>query len=52
MAKKKMPYSARKHIRKEKSRIRRQIFDVKEQNKEIKKLYKKYEDKRNIQTGN
>lgn len=34
-----MPYSIRKYIRKEKSRIRRQILDSKEQKELINKLY-------------
>ena len=53
--KKKPPKSLRKFIRKEKARIRREVFDLKEQEKLIQELYKKffknYEDKRNIQTG-
>lgn len=38
---KKMPYSLRKHIRKEKARIRREILDVKEQAKQIELIYQK-----------
>ena len=49
MSKKRMPKSLRKFIRKEKARIRRQVLDVKEQEKEINKLY---ENKRNIQSRN
>ena len=37
-----MPHSVRKFIRKEKARIRREILDVKEQNKQINELYKKF----------
>jgi hypothetical protein len=51
MTKKKMPHSIRKHIRKEKARIRRQVLDIKEQNKKIEELYKKHDDKRNSKTG-
>lgn len=40
--KKKLPKSIRKHIRKEKARIRREVFDVEEQKKLISKLYEKY----------
>ena len=40
--KKRLPKSARKHIRKEKARIRRQFFDIKEQEELIKKLYQKF----------
>jgi len=40
--KKKLPKSIRKYIRKEKSRIRREIFDLEEQNKQINELYKKF----------
>ncbi len=39
--KKKMPKSIRKHIRKEKARIRREVLNFKEQEKSIKKLYNK-----------
>ena len=46
---KKMPRSIRKHIRKEKARIRREVLDLQEQKKLIEKLY---EDKRYIQPGN
>jgi len=47
-----MPHSIRKHIRKEKSRIRRQVLDIKKQKELIDKLYKKNNDnKRNIQTS-
>jgi len=42
MAKKKrIPKSLRKFIRKEKARIRREFFDLKEQKKLISNLYKK-----------
>lgn len=48
-----MPHSIRKHIRKEKARIRRQVLDIKEQKELIDKLYKKQNDnKRNTQTSN
>ena len=36
-----MPNSMRKHIRLEKARIRRQVLDLKEQNRLIDELYKK-----------
>jgi len=36
---KKLSKSIRKHIRQEKSRIRREILDFKEQEKKIKELY-------------
>lgn len=52
MTKKKMPHSTRKHIRKEKARIRRQILDTKKQKELIEELYKKNDNKRNIQTSN
>ncbi len=39
---KKLPKSIRKYIRKEKARIRRQIFDIKEQEKQIRQLYEKF----------
>ena len=41
MAKKQMPNSIRKYIRKEKARIRREILDIKEQEELINKLYNK-----------
>ena len=40
--KKKLPRSIRKFIRLEKARIRRQIFDLKEQKKKIDELYQKF----------
>lgn len=39
MAKRKLPKSIRKYIRKEKARIRREVFDIKEQKRLIKELY-------------
>lgn len=39
---KKMPKSVRKFIRKEKARIRRQVLDLKEQQKLINQLYEKF----------
>ena len=39
MAKKNLPKSVRKFIRREKARIRREVLDLKEQEKEIKQLY-------------
>jgi len=39
MKKKKMPKSLRKHISREKARIRREVLDIKEQEKLIQKLY-------------
>lgn len=41
MAKKRLPKSLRKYIRKEKTRIHREILNLKEQEEEIKKLYQK-----------
>jgi len=59
MGKKRMPKSLRKFIRKEKARIRREVFNVKEQNKFISKLYQKinknatkYEKDTNIRKNN
>ena len=40
--------SIRKNIRKEKSRIRKEVLNVENQIKLIKELRKKYENKRNI----
>lgn len=54
--KKKPPKSIRKHIRQEKARIRREVLDLKEQEKLIKKLYQKilknHETSRDIHPGN
>ena len=41
MKKKRLPNSTRKFIRREKARIRAEILDIKEQEKQIQKLYKK-----------
>jgi len=40
MAKKKIPNSIKRFIRREKSRIRRQFFDMKKQQELIEELYK------------
>ena len=54
--KKRLPKSVRKYIRKEKARIRREVLDLKKQEKLINELYQKflkqYEDKRDSQSGN
>lgn len=54
--KKKLPKSIRKYIRTEKARIRREILDLKEQEKLIQELYQKifkqYENTRNLQFSN
>ncbi|XOA42673.1 MAG: hypothetical protein ACKKMO_02585 [Candidatus Nealsonbacteria bacterium] len=42
MKEKRMPKSLRKHIRREKARIRREFWDLKEQEKLIKELYQKF----------
>ncbi|MBZ9578022.1 hypothetical protein KJA13_03210 [Patescibacteria group bacterium] len=41
MGKKRMPKSLRKFIRKEKARIRREVLDMKEQEKLISELYQR-----------
>jgi len=50
--KRKLPKSVKKHIRKEKARIRREVWNLKEQEKLIKKVYEKliktHENKRNL----
>jgi hypothetical protein len=52
----KLPKSIRKFIRKEKARIRREVLDLKEQERLIQELYQKFlkqnENKRNIQKSN
>lgn len=56
MEKRKLPKSIRKFIRKEKARIRREILNLKEQEKLINELYQKilkqYENSRNLQSSN
>lgn len=42
MSKSRLPKSIRKSIRKEKSRIHREILDKNKQNEEIAKLYEKF----------
>jgi len=42
MTKKALPKSIRKFIRKEKARIRREVFDLKEQERLINQLYEKF----------
>jgi hypothetical protein len=42
MKRKRMPKSLRKYIRREKARIRREVLDIKEQEKLINGLYKKF----------
>ena len=42
MGKKRMPKSLRKFIRKEKARIRREVLDMKEQEKLISELYQRF----------
>ena len=39
--KRKLPKSLRKHIRREKARIRREVLDIKKQEELITELYKK-----------
>ncbi|TET84659.1 MAG: hypothetical protein E3J36_00810 [Candidatus Nealsonbacteria bacterium] len=60
--KRRLPKSLRKHIRQEKARIRREVLDIKEQEKLIQELYQKffeklklkqnYENRRNLQPSN
>ncbi len=40
--KKKLPKSSRKYIRQEKARIRREVFDSRQQEKLIEEVYKKF----------
>ncbi len=42
MLQKRLPGSLRKHIRKEKARIRREVLDLKKQNELIDQLYEKF----------
>jgi len=42
MAKKRLPRSVRKYIRKEKVRIRREVLNLEEQKRQIKEIYKKF----------
>lgn len=48
MVKRRLPRSLRKFIRKEKARIRREVFDLKEQEKQIQELYQKIPRTRNF----
>jgi hypothetical protein len=54
--KKKMPKSLRKYIRREKARIRREVLDIKEQERLIQELYQKFlkqnASQRNLQPSN
>jgi hypothetical protein len=43
--KKKLSKSIRKHIRKEKARIRREVFDIEEQKRLINELYQGFKTK-------
>lgn len=59
MTKSKLPKSVRKFIRKEKARIRREVFDIEEQERLLRELYQKFinidpknENKRNLQPSN
>jgi len=45
MKRKRLPKSTRKFIRLEKARIRREILDLKEQEKQIQQLYQKIKKK-------
>lgn len=45
--KKKLPRGIRKYIRREKARIHREVFDIKEQERLIKKLYEKFSHSKN-----
>lgn len=42
MTRKELPKSVRKHIRKEKARIRQEVLDKEKQKEEINKLYQKF----------
>ena len=48
----KLAKSIRKHIRKEKARIRREVLSLKEQEKQIEELYKKIKKKKNYLSPN
>lgn len=50
MAKKRLPKSLRKHIREEKTRIRREVLDLKKQQELINQLYEKFLIKKPIKT--
>ena len=43
--KRKLPKSLRKYIRKEKARIRREVLDIKEQERLIQELYQEFFEK-------
>ena len=48
MKEKRLPKSLRKYIRQEKARIRREILNIKEQEKQIQQLYQKIFEKLKI----
>ena len=48
MKKERLPKSIRKYIRQEKARIRREVLDLKEQEKLIRELYQKYKRDSNL----
>ena len=50
MKEKRLPKSLRKYIRKEKARIRREVLEVKEQERLIQELYQKIFEKLKIKT--
>jgi len=56
MVEKKLPKSLRKYIRREKARIRQEVLNLKEQEKQIDELYQKFlklhENKRDISISN
>ena len=47
-----MPRSIRKFIRREKARIRREVLDIKEQERLIQELYQKFYEKLKIKSLN
>lgn len=48
----KISKSAKKFIRSEKARIRKEVLELGKQKELINKLYEQYDNKRNIQPGN
>ncbi|MCD6270330.1 hypothetical protein J7J23_00945 [bacterium] len=50
--KKRLPKSLRKHIRKEKARIRQQVFGFKKQKELIDSLYRSFYNKKTVKKNN
>jgi len=52
MVKRRLPKSLRKFVRKEKARIRREVFDIKEQEKQISEIYERFRPQKQTKNKN